>query len=169
MASFERLPKAVQYLALARVEELLLAGYSLDKIVAQMSAEGISESRDQILSWTRAIYRKWTEEDKERRPYYRELWSQRLEARYRMMLEDLANPTMKMTGHARAAMYDSLAKVELLAMKMHGLDAPIKHEHSGTIDVRALTPEERRKRIDELLEKRKQTLALPAPSEESVH
>ena len=151
------MPDALRFLALSRVEELLLQGYRPQQILDE--CKEYTESIRTIYAWCEEIYRRWAEEDQKQRPARRDLWRARLEARYRMMLEDLADPTMKMTGINRAKLYDAMAKLELLAIKLDGLDAPIRIEHSGAIDVRAMSPEQRRERIDELLARRERAKA----------
>lgn len=158
----KRISAGVRYLGLQRTEELILKGWDTQRILGQLSAEGFTESLDTARRWSQEIYQRWAEEDNAQRPHRRNMWRMRLEARYRRMLDDLDDPTMKLTGHARAAMYDSLAKVELLAIKLDGLDAPVKIQHmvnGADIDVRAMSPDRRRARVEELLEKRQRALA----------
>ncbi len=149
-----RMSGAERYLALALVEEMLLKGHRKAAILAELSEQGYTESDATTTDWMQEIYRRWAAEDVERRPARKDLWRARLEARYLMMMEDLSDPKMNMQGINRAKLYDAMAKLELLAIKLDGLDAPIRVEHSGTVDIRAMAPDERRARIDELLAKR---------------
>lgn len=150
----------LRYLALQRTEELILKGWDTQHVLAQLSEEGYTDSLDTVRRWSQEIYQRWAEEDAAQRPHRRNLWNMRLEARYKMMLLDLNDPTMKLTGHARAAMYDSLAKLELLAFKLNGLDEPVKSNPTGVdgFDINAMSPDRRRQRIDELLAQRQRAL-----------
>lgn len=147
-------------MALQRTEELILKGYDTQHVLAQLSEEGFTDSLDTVRRWSQEIYQRWAEEDAAQRPHRRNLWNMRLEARYKMMLADLNDPTMKLTGHARAAMYDSMAKLELLAMKLNGLDEQVKAPlgTGAEFDVQAMSPDRRRQRIEELLAQRQRAL-----------
>lgn len=157
-----KLSAPLHYLALQRTEELILKGWDTQKVLAQLSSEGYTDSLDTARRWSQEVYQRWAEEDNAQRPHRRNLWRMRLEARYRRMHEDLDDPTMKLTGHARAAMYDALAKVELLAIKLDGLDAPLKINVTSGPDVLSMSPDRRRARLDELITKRQQALAAGA-------
>ncbi len=158
MAGGLRMPEAHKYLALQRTEQLILRGYRTQEILKVLAEENYTESIRTVYQWQQEVYRRWTEEDVEQRPARRDMWRARLEARYRMMLEDLDDPSMGMKGLPRAKLYDAMAKVELLAIKLDGLDAPLRIEHSGTVDIRAMSPVQRRERIEELLKMRAQAM-----------
>lgn len=60
---------------------------------------------------------------------------------------------------AIAMMHKSVAQIEMLMMKIDGLEGALKIEHSGTIDVRAMSPDQRKQRINELLVRREASQA----------
>lgn len=169
---------AKRLLALALCEEMMLKGHTPRSILTKCSELGYTDSISTVRKWCEEIVHTWEAESVAMRPHRRNLWRARLEARYAMMMKDLedtftpVNPESgapridpstgeplkipTFTGVARAMMHGQLAKLELLAFKLDGLDAPIvvKHEHEGSIDIRAMSPDQRRERIDELLAKR---------------
>lgn len=151
-----RMNSAVRYMALQLVEQMLIKGHRNAAILAECAEQGYTESANTLQNWILEIHARWASDDAVRRPARKDLWRARLEARYLMMLEDLDDPKMNMQGINRAKLYDSMAKLELLAIKLDGLDAPIRVEHSGTVDIRSMAPDERTKRIEELLAKREQ-------------
>ncbi len=140
-----------------------------------MTVAGYTDSINTVKSWVDEVHSIWKLEAAEHGVHRRNLWRCRLEARYRMMLADLedefevideAGKMRKVpcfTGMARAKLYDSISKLEALAFRLDGLDAPIVVKHEGVIDIRAMSPDQRRERIDELIQKRER-LALPASS-----
>jgi hypothetical protein len=158
----QRRPAALTYLAHRRAEELILKGYAPMQMLPILEEEGYTDSLATVRDWCQAVYAQWAAEDVTNRPHRRDIWRARLEARYAMMHADLHDPSMKMTGINRAKLYDSMAKLELLAIKLDGLDAPIRIEHSGAIDIRTMSPDQRRERIEELLERRKQAQLSPS-------
>jgi hypothetical protein len=155
-------------LALGLVEDLMLKGLGPRAILARCAENGYTESIATVQSWCSEITAQWEAEAAALAPHRRNLWRARLEARYAMMLRDLEatfealNPITGerhtqpcFTGLSKAKLYDSIAKLEALAFKLDGLDAvTVKHEHSGTLDIRAMSPDQRRERIAELLAKR---------------
>ena len=176
---------ANRILALALVEEMLLAGNGPRAILLECAKRNYTESLATVQGWCSEITATWEREAAEMAVHRRNLWRARLEARYKMMIHDLGdsfqavdmdgNPRIDpktgepvtipcFTGMARAKLYDSIAKLELLAFRLDGLDAPIVVKHEGVIDVRAMSPEQRRERIAELLAKRARLL--PAQTSE---
>lgn len=163
----------VRIMALALVEDLLLKGNGPRAILVEVSKAGYTDSLGTVNNWIADIHDMWKAEAAEHAAHRRNLWRCRLEARYRMMLADLTDTfevideggTVRVipcfTGMAKAKLYDSIAKLEALAFRLDGLDAPIVIKHEGVIDIRALSPDQRRERIDELIAKRAR-LALPA-------
>jgi hypothetical protein len=165
-------------MALRLVEERMIKGLGPRAILAECAEAGYTESLETVQSWCTEVLATWERESVMMRPHQRNLWRARLEARYRMMVADLdatftpldldGKPVLEadgtprripcFTGIARAKLYDSIARLEKLAFSLDGLDAPTIIKHEGSLDIRAMSPDQRRERIDELLEKRRRLL-----------
>lgn len=147
-----RPPDYVYEMALARVEDLMVQAFTPRDIVAKMIAEEYTDSADTVRAWRTEVARRWSLEDAEMRPARKDLWRSRLEKLYRELLEKAAAP--KQSSTAAAILYGEAIKVAKIAIVMDGLTAPVKIEHSGTVDVQAMGPLEREKEIELLLAKR---------------
>jgi hypothetical protein len=153
-----RLPEALRELALARVEECLLRGMRPQEILAEMSELGATESMRTLSDWMAEVRKRLAEADIEMRDFRRNLRRAQQEARYRMVLADLDEARQLAPSAAKtmamAMLHRSAAACEQLLMKIDALEGPIKIENTTTIDVRAMSPDQRKTRIDELLAKR---------------
>ena len=156
---------AVRDLALIEVEKLILKGYNARAILAVLSERNYTESMQTVYRLCGEVRRRLAEQDIENRDARRNIRRAQLEARYLMLLEDIEEtrclPNMPAKGMAIAMMHRAAAQCEQLMIKLDGLDAAVKIEVSGFIDIKAMAPEQRKQRIDELLQKREAAKMLP--------
>lgn len=146
-----RPPDYIRAMALARVEDLMLQAYTPREIFAKLVDEGFTESEDTAKKWRIEIQKRWAIEDAEARPARKDTWRNRIETQYRKLLAWAETTKSEL---ARAAFMAEATKLTKLALIMDGLTAPVKIEHSGTVDVNALQPHERDSEIEALLRKR---------------
>lgn len=151
-----RPPDYVYEMAIGRTEDLMVQAYNWRDIFARLVSEGYTDSEDTAKEWRKEVARRWAAEDAEQRPARKDVWRSRLEKLYRELLEKADSP--KMSSTAAAILYGEAIKVAKIAIVMDGLTAPVKIEHSGSVDVHAMGPLEREKEIAELLAKREAAL-----------
>jgi hypothetical protein len=100
-----------------------------------------------IHKWSKEIRDRWESEEVEQRPQRKAIYRARLDALYSRAWREgdllICVQTAKLQG------------------LLDGLNAPIRVQHSGVVEVAALTPDQRRKEIELLLERRR--LAAPKP------
>lgn len=102
-------------------------------------------------SWRREVQKRWNAEDAELRPARKDLWRARLEGQYRDVRKraaDCDSPAMY------AMLNDSATKIAKLAIQLDGLQEPKRVTITGEVDVAELSPTERDKEIEALLDKR---------------
>lgn len=156
-----RLPEAVRDIALRRVEELLFKGWSRREILADMSERGYTEAMRTVDDWIAEVRKRLAEEDLDNRDQRRNFRRAQLEARYRIQLEDIDEarklPASGSKYMALAMLQRAAATSEQLLLKLDGLDVlriDVTKNSNGVPDPRAMSPEARRARLDELLAKR---------------
>lgn len=169
-----RLPTAVRDLALKRIEDCILAGWDRQRIYAEMFTLNATESQRTVDGWISEVRTRMMQTEIEHRPIRRHIRRAQLEARYSILLEDINEartlPNSASKHMAIAMLARATAALEQLMIKIDGLEGPIKIEMSGEIDIRTMSPDQRRERIDQLLAKRAAALAAGAlPTGESVH
>lgn len=161
-----RLPEYLRELALAKIEECMLKGMRRQAILAEMAELGATESMRTVDDWIAEVRTRLIEADVEMRDFRRNMRRAQMDARYQMALADLAEartlPPSASKAMAMAMLHRAVTSCEQLLMKIDGLEGPIKIEHSGTIDVRAMSPDQRRERIEELIAKRAASKQQPA-------
>lgn len=156
-----RPPDYIRDMALARVEDLMLQAYTPREIFLKLHDEGFTESEETARKWREAVQKRWSLEDAEQRPARKDAWRTRIEQQYRKLLQWAETSTSQI---AKAAFMAEATKLTKLALIMDGLTAPVRIDHSGTVDVRHLAPKEREDKIRELLAKReaaRQASAVP--------
>lgn len=154
-----RPPDYLRDMALQRTEDLMMQAYTPREIFVKLHAEGYTESENTAKEWRLAVQKRWAQEDAEQRPARKDTWRRRIESQYQKLLE---HAELTKSELARAAYYAEATKLTKLALIMDGLTAPVKVEHSGTVDVAALQPHEREREIADLLAKREAALKAAA-------
>lgn len=129
----------------------MLQAYKPREIYAKLYDEGYTDSEETARKWRGEVQRRWAAEDAEARPARKDAWRLRMDALYRSLLEKADRAKSEF---AAAQYIGEAIKVAKLAIVMDGLHQPIKIEHSGSVEVMAMTPLEREKEIAELLAKR---------------
>jgi hypothetical protein len=130
---------------LAQVEEALLAGRSHSWCM-ETYAEAWGVTERQVQNYLARVEAQWRERAPTATP---ELRAQARERVQMLMRTALASNADGVPGALGAAM-----KAADMLNKIDGVYAPEKVEHSGAVDVTAMTPAQRRARMDELLAKR---------------
>lgn len=146
-----RPPDYIREMALQRTEDLMMQAYSPREIYVKLHAEGYTESEDTAKQWRLAVQKRWAIEDAEQRPARKDVWRRRIETQYQTLLERARTTKSEL---ACAAYFAEATKLTKLALIMDGLTAPVRVEHSGSVDVMALQPHEREAEIAKLLEER---------------
>lgn len=171
-----RLPAAVRELALIEIEKCLIAGWDRTRIFARMSELNATESQRTTDGWISEVREKMMAREVDVRPIRRMMRRAQLEARYAILLADIDEarqlPNSASKHMAIAMLSRSAAALEQLMIKIDGLEGPIKIEMAGAVDIRTMSPDQRRERIEVLLAKRaaaKEAGLLPPPEGETVH
>lgn len=146
-----RPPDYIHAMALARVEDLMLQGYSPRDIFARLFDEQYTESEETAAAWRQAVQRKWAAEDAEMRPAYKDRWRARIEKQLRRLNERAENTKSDL---AAAAFYSEATKLMKLGIIVDGAQAPVQVQHTGSVDVAAMSPRDREAEIAELMAKR---------------
>lgn len=144
----------------------MMQAYSPREIFLKLAEDGYTESEKTAQDWRLAIQKRWAQEDAEQRPARKDAWRRRIEECYRRLLEHAEETTSEI---ARASFFAEATKLTKLALIMDGLTAPVKVEHSGSVDVNALQPHEREAEIAALLRKREEALKLAAKTSGKVY
>lgn len=168
-----RMPEAVRDIAIRRVEELLFKGYNRRRILADVAERGYTESMRTVDDWIAEVRKRLAEDDLEQRDHRRNFRRAQLEARYEMLLADIAEcrllPNSGSKHMSLSMLMRAAAQVEQLMIKLDGLDAPIRidlNNRNGAPDPRAMSPEARRQRLAELLAKREAAQKASPPATE---
>lgn len=136
---------ALYEMALAEVEDLILQRIPWPQIVARAISGGLCTSEETVKNWRKEIRRRWAEQDAEEKPNRRD--------EHREMLRSLYGISFK------TADYRNCEKIARQLMILDGLHVPIQVNHTGSIDIAAMSPQQRQAEIDELLKRREAALA----------
>lgn len=139
--------EAMSALRLAQVEEALLAGRSSGWIVETYAPKWNVTER-QVRNYIARVEAQWRERAPTATPELRQQARERVLMLMRVAMDSNAAGTPGALGAATKAA-DMLNKID-------GVYAPEKVEHSGGIDVMAMTPAQRKARIAELSAKAKE-------------
>lgn len=135
-------PARMSALRLVEVEEALLSGRS-HGWVGEYFAEKWRVTDRQVRDYIARVEQQWKERAPTATPELRQQARERVLMLMRTCLENAESPGA-FSGATKAA--DMLNKID-------GVYAPEKVEHSGGVDVSALTQKQRRERLAELLAK----------------
>jgi len=158
-----RLPDYQRDLALARVEALMIEGYTPNEIASKVITEGYTESTETVKKWRIAVQRRWADEDREQRPARKDMWRRRIEARYQAILTKMAGCKSEF---AWAQMQAELTRLSKLGILLDGAHLPVVEQGDGKIDPAAMSPMEREREIQALLVKREAARAAAAGGKE---
>ena len=125
------------------VEEGLIRGEPSTQLVTRLAAKFKLVERT-IWTYVKRVYERWAKEEEELRPMRRAQFRQMVMENFRLSLD---------SGEPGAG----ASTLRLLA-KLDGLEAPSKVEITGQLNVKALDPIERRKKIEILMAKRAEAL-----------
>lgn len=145
-----RKPAAVKHNNMRILEDMIASCMPWGRVLEEC-ARLFDVSETTVYEWSREIHRRWEEAASRENPHRRAIYRARLDALYHRAWE--------------MADLNVCEKVAKLQAKLDGLDAPVKIQLSGVVAVAALTPQQRRAEIDEMLERRRLAAAareLPA-------
>lgn len=150
-----RAPDHVYRANLARLESLIVEGYSIEQCIEIMIEDGRTESEATVRAWRAEVFARWAKEDVELRPARRDMMRQQLmmlfRSNYQASLDTQGKPGTTMAAVLSRAECTKIAK---LSCQLDGLLAPTVVKVDGAVDPLAMSPSERRAEIDELLAKR---------------
>lgn len=141
-----RCTEAEHAMRLRILEEMMASCVPWQAIVEDLT-QRFDVGQPTIHKWSKEIRDRWEVEEAELRPQRKAMYRARLDALY--------------SRAWRQGDLDICVKVAKLHGDLDGLNAPIRVQHSGVVEVAALTPDQRRKEIEALLERRR--LAAPRP------
>lgn len=140
---------------LARVEDLMIQGYSAGEIARKMVSEEWCDSEKTAATWRHKVLKRWAEEDAVLRPHRKNLWRARLEGRMRRI--DARLEASGITAFESVGLEAEWTKIAKVAIALDGLMAPVTVKiEGGLVEPIAMTPAERDAEIKQLLEKREQ-------------
>jgi hypothetical protein len=153
-----RPPEYIRIMALQLVEDLMIQGYGPQRILAECVERGYTDSAETVRDWRQAVQRRWAVEELDERPARKEGWRIRIMDRIRRLEVKASAATSQL---AAAAMESEITKLYKLGILVDGAHAPIVHRHESAsgVPVEAMSPIERDREIDQLLEKKRQAEA----------
>jgi hypothetical protein len=150
-----RPPAHVHRANLARLESLIVEGYSIEQCIEIVIADGRTDNEDTVRRWRAEVFARWTKEDIELRPARRDMMRQQLmmlfRASYQASTDTEGRPLTTMAATLSRAECTKIAK---LSCQLDGLLAPTVVKVDAAVDPLSMSPSERRAEIDELLAKR---------------
>ena len=147
-----RPPDYLREMHLSRVEDLMVQAIPWPRIVAILADEGITDSDDTAKKWRQEITRRWATEDAAMRGARKDLWRARLEKQYSDVLER-ARATK--SDHAFSMLHAEATRIAKVAIVLDGLTQPVTDTGDGRPDPASMSPADRAREIDKLLERKR--------------
>lgn len=150
-----RSPDHVYRANLARLESLIVEGYTTEQCIEIMIQDGRTDNENTVRRWRADVFARWAKEDQELRPARRDMMRQQLamlfRTNYQASLDIDGRPATTMAATMARAECTKIAK---LSCQLDGLLAPTVVKVTDAVDPLSMSPAERRAEIDELLAKR---------------